>query len=295
MGLLALLGVALAGAAGWIVLGGEPAGVLADALPLPWAADADLGGADGPTNGGVPLRVATQPPGARVLVDGRDRGKAPLVITIQPGTHDLVVEHPDALEETRQVEVGPEGGALQVALRSRRPEATRLHPAVPGATTADAAFLADGRVALTMALPERQLSGAVGSLREAWLLDPSSGRLDPFSPMGPRAAAVAVSPDGSRLAYLQQAPPPPPGHAGAAPVLTVPGRLDEVWVASAGDAEPLARVFSLPRCPARHVWCSAGRAVDGPGLGAGRAQPARRHPARRQQRRRAQPLPAAAA
>ena len=113
LGLLALLGVALAGAAGWIAMGGDPAGLaaLVDTLPLPWVvADADLGDADGPTNGGAPLRVTTQPPGAHVLLDGRDRGQAPLVIAIQPGPHDLVVKHPDALEEARQVEVGPESG-----------------------------------------------------------------------------------------------------------------------------------------------------------------------------------------
>jgi hypothetical protein len=169
-------------------MGGDSAGlaVLADALPLPWvAADGDLGDADGPTGGGVPLRVTTQPPGARVLLDGRDRGKAPLVIAVQPGAHDLVVKHPDALEEARQVDVGPEGGVVQVALWSRRPEATRLHPAVPGATIADAAFLADGRVALTMALPEHQQAGTAASLRESWLLDPAPAgwtRSGPWAP-----------------------------------------------------------------------------------------------------------------
>jgi hypothetical protein len=74
LGVLALVGVALAGAAGWIVMGGDSAGlaVLADALPLPWAAaDADLGDADRPTGDGVPLRVTTQPPGARGIVPRR--------------------------------------------------------------------------------------------------------------------------------------------------------------------------------------------------------------------------------
>ena len=102
--MLALVGVALAGAAAGIAMGGDSADLaaLVDALPLPWAAaDAGLGEADGPRNGGVPLRLTTQPPGARVLLDGRDRGEAPLVISVQPGPHDLVVKHPDALEEGR--------------------------------------------------------------------------------------------------------------------------------------------------------------------------------------------------
>ena len=74
LGVLALVGVALAGAAGWIAMGGDPAGLaaLVDTLPLPWAtADADLAEADGPTGDGVPLRVTTQPPGARGSVPRR--------------------------------------------------------------------------------------------------------------------------------------------------------------------------------------------------------------------------------
>jgi hypothetical protein len=39
---------------------------------------------------------------------------------------------------------------------------------------ADAIFLSDGRIALSIALPERQSIGTTGSWREAWLLDPST-------------------------------------------------------------------------------------------------------------------------
>jgi hypothetical protein len=87
------------------------------------------------------------------------------------------------------------------------------------------------------------------ALREAWLLDPISGRLDAFEP-SIRAAVLAVSPDGARLAYLHQAPPSPPGQAGVGALRQMAGRLDEVWVATQDDRQPLRRVFQLPP-PAR--------------------------------------------
>jgi hypothetical protein len=58
VGVLPFVGVALAGTAGWMVMGGDPAGpaMLPDTVPLPWAAAAaDLDGADGSTSGGVLL------------------------------------------------------------------------------------------------------------------------------------------------------------------------------------------------------------------------------------------------
>ena len=150
------------------------------------------------------------------------------------------------LEATRELDVPAAGATLDVALWHTQPTAVKLRPAYPGAAIADAQFLTDGRIALVLLLPAS--GGAISvqpPLREVWLLDPTSGRLDAFAP-SIRAAALAVSPDGARVAYLQQAPPPPPGQAaaGAAPPIT--GRLDEVWVATQDDPQSLRRVFQLP-------------------------------------------------
>src|SRR5262249_6341362 len=37
------------------------------------------------------LSVDTQPAGAELLIDGQSRGKAPLTVTMAPGTHELAV------------------------------------------------------------------------------------------------------------------------------------------------------------------------------------------------------------
>jgi hypothetical protein len=135
---------------------------------------------------------------------------------------------------------------VDVALWRTQPTAVKLRPAYPGAAIADAQFLTDGRIALVLLLPAS--AGAVSNqipLREAWLLDPASGRLDAFAP-SVRAAAIAVSPDGVRVAYLQQAPPTQPGQARAGAPPHIAGRLDEVWVASQDEGQLLRRVFQLP-------------------------------------------------
>jgi hypothetical protein len=180
-----------------------------------------------------------------VLVDGHPVGTTPLDTAVQPGRHQVTLRRSGALEATRQLDVPAAGAALDVALWRTQPTAVKLRPAYPAAAIDDAQFLADGRVALVVLLPTS--GGAVSSqapIRETWLLDPTSGRLDAFAP-SIRAAALAVSPDGASVAYLQQAPPPP-GQAGASAPAPVTGRLDEVWVASHGDRQPLRRVFQLP-------------------------------------------------
>jgi hypothetical protein len=142
--------------------------------------------------------------------------------------------------------VPTQGTALDLSLWRAQPTAVKLRPAYPGATIADAQFLNDGRTAIVLQLPAN--GGTVlgqAALREAWLLDPISGRLDAFEP-SIRAAVLAVSPDGARLAYLQQAPPSPPGQAGVGAPPPMAGRLDEVWIATQQDRQLLRRVFHLP-------------------------------------------------
>src|SRR5262249_25438968 len=134
-----------------------------------------------------------------------------------------------------------DGVELNAQLWRRHPTSVRLRAPYPGATIADATFLADGRVALTVALPERASNGTIGAWREAWLVDPRTGVVNRFETpriAAPRSQTVAVSPDGGRVASLQQSP---------APVYWVSqgDRLDEAWVASA-DGSALVRAFALP-------------------------------------------------
>jgi hypothetical protein len=112
----------------------------------------------------------------------------------------------------------------------RRPPATLLKPAYPGANISGATFLGDGRVAMTMAVPNP--NGRRPS--EAWILNPATGRLDPVS--SERAAIVVVSPDGTSVAFAQ---PPLSRTSGDL------ARLSEVRVAGAAGSRS-ALVFALP-------------------------------------------------
>ncbi len=129
---------------------------------------------------------------------------------------------------------------MNVAMFERRPTAVQLKPAYPGASIGAATFLDDGRLALAMALPGQAGDGntsGTGILNEAWIFDPVSGSLVPFTTpsSNPRAAILAVSPDASRVAYAQ--PLQLGGKAGK--------RLAEVVVADSHRATR-GRVFALP-------------------------------------------------
>jgi len=248
LGLLIAAGLVAATVGGWVLVGGDVAGLVSAAgvswlfglSPTTTGADTGEAGQSAPV-----LTVTSQPAGARVLIDGRERGKTPLSMLIVPGAHTVSLQRSDALDEVRHVTVDAAGRTLDVLLWRKQPDAVKLRAPYPGATVFDARFLLDGRVALTLALPSRSGTGLPG-LREAWLLDPASASVAPFTaPTNVRAAAVAVSPDGQRLAYLQQAPLV---KAGAGPTTPpyIPNRLDEVWVASTTATLPLARVFHLP-------------------------------------------------
>jgi len=130
---------------------------------------------------------------------------------------------------------------ITVRMWLRRPTAMLLKPAYPGASIADVAFLEDGRLALSMAVPAGSTNTGERQLREPWMYDPARGNLTQFETRdsSPRAAAVSISPDGDHVAYLLPGPSASqPGAAGA--------RLKEVWVASAEPTPPPVRVFALP-------------------------------------------------
>jgi hypothetical protein len=242
LGALGTLAVAGAAAAAWLLAGGD---ISIAALPLRPAGiltASQNSGAAQPLDGSVTLRAASSPADAQVLVDGQAVGTTPLVTAVMPGSHNVTPRRSGALEATREVYVPAAGTSLDVALWDTQPTAVKLRPAYPGAAIADTQFLADGRVALALRLPTT--AGTVSAqppLREAWLLDPASGRLDAFAP-GIRASALAVSPDGARVAYLGQAPSPSPAQAGTGTPPSNTRRLDEVWIATKNNQQPLRRV-----------------------------------------------------
>jgi len=224
---------AAAGCGGWVLAGGDP---LATTVPDWMALSTDSVGAGDRAQ----LKITSEPDGATVVVDGHQRGKTPISLVVSKGPHTLVLKYPQALDDQRQVNVSTDTD-ISVSMWRRRPDAIQLRPAYPGASISDAAFLADGRLALSMGLPV-QAGGMSGSVvREAWIFDPSSGSLEPFDATGaiPRVALVVVSPDGRGVAYLQT-DQSEVRRGGGDP------RLSEVWVADAANAGQPVRVFALP-------------------------------------------------
>lgn len=182
-------------------------------------------GGTGPEVAGATLRVESEPPGAAVEIDGRARGHTPVEVPAAPGEHRVVLRlrgYADAAYPVRVDAVQTASLAGELWLRS--PEAWRLRPVFPGATIADATFLGDGRLALTVALPP-------GDERQLWLVDGRGGarRLGRW----PARGAVAASPDGTRVAYLAA------GDGSA-----TSGAADELWLAG-HDGTRGSRLFAL--------------------------------------------------
>jgi PEGA domain len=189
LGLVLALTVVAASLGGWVLAGGDlvpligPAAAALASLPIV----GDLLGDPVLTPGSAPLHLASQPPGATLWLDGRERGRTPLDLAVVPGAHTVVLRQTDSLEQVARVDVPPEGRTVEVALWHRHPEVQPLRAAYPGARVADATFLDDGRLAVATSLP-----GAPPGqpLREAWLVDPTTGpatrsRLNPGWCRGP--------------------------------------------------------------------------------------------------------------
>lgn len=195
------------------------------------------------------LQVGSVPAGATIEVDGRDRGRAPAILSAEPGEHGVKLRLEGYFDADYRVVVDPDQvTTLEGELWLRSPQAEPLRPAFPGASIADAGFLADGQIALTVVLPpsdERQL----------WLLDGKGGirRFGPPEMRGP----VAISSDGAQVAYVRQ------GQSSGIRSGVVEARFDEVWV-SKRDGEYGERRYALP--PEAHdqglvdlVWAPDGK------------------------------------
>jgi hypothetical protein len=178
----------------------------------------------------APLALGSQPEGATVWVDGRQRGATPLELSVEPGLHSVALKQPEAIDQQYSLEVGAGGASLDAVLWRRRPQVSRLRPALPGAALADARLLDDGQLGLVISLPP-------GNELEAWRLDPASGALQQLLEAVP-AQRLAFAPDGQRLAFIgNEIGPSPPGSQRAAPAVTSgeppPG---VVWLTDSGTS-----------------------------------------------------------
>ena len=188
------------------------------------------------------LVVDSQPGGATVEIDGRARGITPLTLSVAPGEHRVTLRRPGYADATHVVRAEANSTATTAGeLWLRSPEVRRLRPTYPGTTIADATFLDDGGLALTVALPP-------DDGRQLWLLDAQGGarRLGPTTARG----SIAASPDGSRVAYLAASERSGRG-----------GPTDEVWL-SATSGDRGERRFALPTGDERLVdlsWAPDGR------------------------------------
>ena len=169
--LLSLVGAAIlvGSAASWVSTTSQPA-------PAP---------PEEPPPETAPLGISSAPPGADLLVDSQPHGTTPATLAVLPGRHEVVVQARSAIQGHRVVEVEPGGSSLDLSLWRARPTVTYLKPPLPGAMLTDAGFLADGRLALQVALPDGE--------RQAWTLDPDGPRCNPAPGRrrGPRAAGGA--------------------------------------------------------------------------------------------------------
>jgi PEGA domain len=233
--LLALVSIVTAATGGWLLAGGDPSTLgLPDWVPfVPTSASAQ-------TEDQGRLSITSQPDGALVTVDGHSRGTTPLTLSVSRGVRTLLLTHSDAVDDVRQVSVGNDT-RVRVAMWLRRPNAVQLRPAFPGASLTDARFLNDGRLALSMAVPDATTTSTQAALREPWMFDPATGNLNPFvmNATRPRAALVSVSPDGHQLAYVK------PGTS-TMQMGGPPGRMTEVRVGTSDGAPAPTRVLALP-------------------------------------------------
>jgi len=257
-----VVGIVGIAAAGWILAGGDPS----SAWPLtahPAAAFVEI------PAGGVPVHLDSVPSGADVMVDGVRRGQTPLVAFLVPGQHTYTLRHPDTLEVTQTLDVADTGASAVVRMSRQRPSALRLGAVYPGATLADARFLADGQVALVISLPV----GGAGlneptPTHEVWLLDPSTGRLAQVTLAGVdlRAAVVALAPDGRQVAYVTAGAKPSTSlwpAAGSGPVASPQDdRPETVWIAPLDGSSAPRPMLELDKPVTRGFGADAEHIVD---------------------------------
>jgi hypothetical protein len=247
--LLGIVAMSLAAVAAWVLAGGNLVGLPAPLSEwLPPTTPIDAG-----DEGTAPVQVASTPSGAEVRIDGIRRGQTPAVLGLSPGTHELILRHPNAIGTVRSIDVPAEGTDLTVSLWRRQPDILPLRPVYPGASLVDARFVADGTVALSVSLPGESSAAQPQSARELWQLDPVTGslaRLTLSDPAAARAPLVALAPDGQQVAYLIQGSAGAPASlwpaTGGAPVRDAASRPATVWLTTRDNGVPPRKLFGLP-------------------------------------------------
>jgi hypothetical protein len=188
-----------------------------------------VGRAEAVTNSpAVPLDLTSRPAGARVWLDGRERGSTPLDVLVEPGVHNVLLKAADAIDGQYTLNVGAEPALLNARLWRRQASLTRLRPTLPGAVLSNVQLLADGSLALVVGVPPgRQL--------QAWRLDPETGGVAPIlrDAVGTR---LAVAADGRRTALVGFDVGPPVSGVDADFGGLSAGRASVLWLAEAGDA-----------------------------------------------------------
>ena len=195
------------------------------------------------------VAITSVPSGADVLVDGTGHGRTPTCVAVSPGAHQVELRHSAAIDWAQTVQsVAGQEQRLAVTLWRRLPVVEPLRPPFPGATIADAKFLATGHVALQIALPP-------GSDHQLWRRG-GDGRL---TPLGPASAPgpLAAAPDGHAVAYVTGA---------TAPSTTSGSRdtrpLRALWTARA-DGQGAAPRYTLPANDAASELVDLSWAPDG--------------------------------
>jgi hypothetical protein len=202
------------------VVGGLLAAAAAGALARLARPPARTGG------GAARVEIDSVPPGASVEIDGHPHGRAPAGVSLAAGDHRVTVRREGYAPATYAVPAAAgETARLTAELWLTAPHARRLRPAFPGAAIEAVAFLLDGRVALTVAVPP-------GEERQLWLVDGGGAarRAGPPDVLG----SLAAAPNGERVAYLAR------GAGGAGP----PGAT-EVWIAGP-EGNRGGRHYALP-------------------------------------------------
>jgi hypothetical protein len=210
----------------------------------------------------VPLVLSSQPLGASVWLDGRERGSTPLNLTVEPGAHALSLKANAAVETQYALAVPTEGRSFDAVLWRRQPGLTRLRAALPGASVADVRLLDDGQVGLSIGLPP-------GRELQAWRLDPLSGDLESVLThvAGQR---LTFSPDGRQLAYIGPEIGPPLDRTrdsvsmvwfGATGQPRRPAATTTGWRAPLDAAEQLVDVSWSPG--AQHLLVTSQQALAG--------------------------------
>lgn len=181
------------------------------------------------------LHVTSEPTGAAILIDGREQGLTPATLALPSGAHRVMLRLARHADIAYDVDLAPDRPAtLDGLLWPQTPVVQRLRPPLPGATIADVRFLADGRIALILALPGRDE-------RQLWLVE-RGGDARPAGPPGARLA-LAIAHDAGRVAYLARGTTATVAAATSDPAGNP--RLDEVWLAEL-DGGRGERRYALP-------------------------------------------------